>query len=443
MHRVGIVSSFSLTEARSWKADNGSVRRAGVSAFGFGGTNFHVIVQEHVPGLRLVAGKKKTEAAIEFRPPDWPRLPGMQIQGDTWVIGGTDPGDLIGKVERLLQELTSENTAALAARCREEAGQLDLRCGFATQDAESASKKLSLFRDGLVDPGKQAAFPARGMHLCQGRPSRVRDGVAFLFPGQGSQYPYMLRDLAERFPVVAQTFQEADEILSSLGLPTVTSVVFLADGNSSEVANRQADAMKDTQLLQPMILTANTAIFRLLSLMGVKPAASAGHSLGEYSACVAAGVFSSRCGRSCGGLHGREMARVSIADPGLMMSVPADARVVEEVLAEVDGYVVAANKNSPKQTVISGETLAVKRAGELFKARGMEGTILPVSAAFHSGVVAPRGEPFMKTLERLTVNPPSVPVLSNVTGDFYPVGPAAPTGFATSWANSLRLLWSG
>ena len=167
---------------------------------------------------------------------------------------------------------------------------------------------------------------------------------------------------------------------------------------------------------------------------------------------MAAGVFTFRDAVEAVAVRGREMARVSIADPGLMMSLPADARVVEEVLAEVDGYVVAANKNSPKQTVISGETSAVKKAGELFKARGIDGTILPVSAAFHSGVVAPAREPFMKTLERLTVNPPSIPVLSNVTGDFYPVGPAAPgrirdllgKQFAApvEWVKTLRRLYS-
>ncbi len=184
--------------------------------------------------------------------------------------------------------------------------------------------------------------------------------------------------------------------------------------------------MKDTQLLQPMILTANTAILRVLAEMGIRPSAVAGHSLGEYAACVAAGVFSFKDALQAVAVRGREMARVSIADPGLMMSIPADARLVEEVLAEVDGYVVAANKNSPKQTVISGETAAVKKAGELFQSRGLEGMLIPVSAAFHSGVVAPAREPFMKTLERLTVNPPIVPILSNVTGDFYPIGPGAP-----------------
>ena len=84
----------------------------------------------------------------------------------------------------------------------------------------------------------------------------------------------------------------------------------------------EADSLKDTQRLQPMILTANTAIFRLLSQMGVFPAACAGHSLGEYAACVAAGVFSFRDALEAVAVRGREMARVSIADPGLMMSIP-------------------------------------------------------------------------------------------------------------------------
>ena len=151
-------------------------------------------------------------------------------------------------------------------------------------------------------------------------------------------------------------------------------------------------------------------------------------------------------------VRGREMARVSIDDPGLMMSIPADARLVEAVLDEVDGYVVAANKNSPKQTVISGETAAVKQAAELFKARGIDGILLPVSAAFHSGVVAPAREPFMKTLNKLNVSSPTVPILSNVTGDYYPTGPAGPEKirdllgkqFAApvEWVKSLRRFYN-
>ncbi|MFH0825918.1 MAG: beta-ketoacyl synthase N-terminal-like domain-containing protein, partial [Pseudomonadota bacterium] len=442
---------YLLTEGKPWNTTNGYPRRAGVSAFGFGGTNFHVLMQEHVPGLRVVTGGKRAEeqppAVVEA--PDWPTLPDMNLDGEAWVIGGKDLENLNDKIGRIIADLKRENAVRTAAEYRGKAGEYRVRCGFAARSADEALAKLTLIREGIKDPKKRMAFGPKGISLTESSGDRVRSGVAFLFPGQGSQYPYMLRDLAQRFPIVARTFREADEILTGLGLGSLTQLVFPgAKGGGKD----DGDALKDTQVLQPMILTANTALFRLLEQLGVRPAACAGHSLGEYAACVAAGVFSFRDALEAVAVRGREMSRVSIADPGLMMSVPADARFVEEVLAEVDGYVVAANKNSPKQTVISGETDAVKQAGKLFQARGMEVVILPVSAAFHSGVVAPGREPFMKTLRKLQVNPPSTAIMSNVTGDFYPVGPAAPEKirdllgkqFAApvEWVKTLRRLYN-
>jgi len=441
-----------LTESRPWKPASSFPRRGGVSAFGFGGTNFHVMVQEHVPGLRVIAGRRQAPVTVEFKPPEWPRPPKMEIHGEAWVVGGRDEEDLGLKLEAAVKELTPSNWSDVSARLRRDSEGQQLKCGFAANDAESCSKKLTMAMEAAKDPSKRPLFSARGIHISGASGERARGGLAFLFPGQGSQYPFMMRDLAERFPVVAQTFEEADEILASLGLTTVSSCAFPGVETGKEASREQMDLMKDTQLLQPMILTADTAIFRLLRRMGIRPVAVAGHSLGEYAACVAAGVFSFRDALEAVAVRGREMARVSIADPGLMMSIPADSRVVDEILSRVDGYVVAANKNSPKQTVISGETHAVKKAGELFKERGLEGILLPVSAAFHSGVVAPAREPFMKTLERLTVKPPEVPVLSNVTGDFYPVGPAAAgrirdllgKQFAApvEWVKTLRRLYS-
>ncbi len=442
-----------LTEPLPWESPQEHPRRAGVSAFGFGGTNFHVLLQEHVPGLRVVSSTKQPAAKVEYIPPNWPRPAGMQEQGEAWVLGARDPGDLAAQIRSIVKELNPDTFSQLAARHQNDVSEFSLRCGFAAEDAQTAIKKLGFILEGLDDPGKQSFFPARGIHVSKGEPDKAGPGVAFLFPGQGSQYPFMLRDLAQRYPVVAKTFEEADEILTPLGLPSATSITFPEErGPTDRAKEHKPDPMRDTQVLQPLILTADTAIFRLLSKVGVHPVAVAGHSLGEYAACVAAEVFSFRDALEAVAVRGREMSRVSIDDPGLMMSIPADARVVEEVLAEVDGYVVAANKNSPRQTVISGHTAAVKKAGELFKARGLEGVLIPVSAAFHSGVVAPAREPFMKTLIRLKVNPPRVPVLSNVTGDFYPVGPAAPgrirdllgKQFAApvEWVKSMRRMFS-
>ncbi|GEM_PF-84422 len=442
---------FLLAEAGPWAPPNGRLRRAGVSAFGFGGTNFHIILQEHCPGLRLVSNGKKAPPVVEHIPPDWPRPEKMSVDGEAWILGAKDEAGLVAKIEDLLARTMPENWIQLASANRKDASSGAIRCGFASASADETVKKLNLIKEGMEDPRKKSFFPARGIHVAAADSDRTATGIAFLFPGQGSQYPFMLRDLADRYSVVSRTLEEADEVLNSLDLPGVTEAMFPRAGGGNESTVKQADVMKDTQLLQPMILAANTAIFRLLAAMGVQPVSVAGHSLGEYAACVAAGVFEFRDAIEAVAVRGHEMARVSIDDPGLMMSVPADARLVEEVLAEIDGYVVAANKNSPRQTVISGETAAVKKAGELFKDRGLDGIILPVSAAFHSGVVAPAREPFMKTLRKLTVKPPGIPVLSNVTGDFYPAGPAAPAQirdllgkqFAApvEWVKSVRRLY--
>jgi phosphopantetheine--protein transferase-like protein len=417
---------FLVTDPKPWPVNGALPRRAGVSAFGFGGTNFHVIFQEHVPGLRIVSSKEGSPEVVEFRAPDWPKPPELTTDGEAWTIGAANVQELAAKVSRLLSDIDPTTYQSLLSSERTAAASEDVRLGFAAKDAEDAKAKLALVQTAVEDPKKMAFFPAKGIHFVQHEDSKASNGIAFLFPGQGSQYPFMVRDLAERFRVVAETIQEADDTLRSLDLPAVTESIFpRIDPESGNLAGA-TDALKDTQLLQPAILTANTAMLRLLAQFGVEPAAVAGHSLGEYAACVAAGVFSFKHALEAVAVRGREMARVSIEDSGLMMSVPADARLVDEVLSKVDGYVVAANKNSPKQTVISGLTQAVKDAAKLFKERGIDCIVLPVSAAFHSGVVAPAREPFMKTLGKLTVNPPSVPILSNVTGDFYPTGPGAP-----------------
>ncbi len=444
-----------LTDSEPWKTRNGNPRRSGVSAFGFGGTNFHVILQEFSPGLKLVprnAPVAEKAETVEFVPPRWPKPANLRTEGEVWAVAGNTPEELEKRVKQLLGQINPSNFKQLSSDSRKNVSGFELRFGFGATDAEMVVKKLETIMDVIGDASKRAVLPARGISFAQGSAGRLKPGAAFLFPGQGSQYPFMFRDLADRFPIVARTFADADEILQALGLPSIISTVFPDEAALDRSAREESDPLRDTQILQPMILTADTAMFRLLESLGIKPAACAGHSLGEYAACVAAGVFSFRDALEAVAVRGREMARVSIADPGLMMSIPADARVVEEALAEVDGYVVAANKNSPKQTVISGETEAVKKAGELFKSRGLEGILVPVSAAFHSGVVAPAREPFMRTLEKLKVNPPTTPILSNVTGDFYPVGPAAPDRirdllgkqFAApvEWVKTLRKMYS-
>ena len=151
----------------------------------------------------------------------------------------------------------------------------------------------------------------------------------------------------------------------------------------------------------------------------------AGHSLGEYGAAVASGIMTFEQALLAVSARGREMASIKIDDPGKMAGIASSADVVEEVLAEVRGYVIAANKNCPSQTVIAGASDAVDEAIERFRARGITVYPLPVSHAFHSSIVAPASEPLRAVLGRLGLQEPKRPITTNVTAEYYPTGTGA------------------
>ena len=232
--------------------------------------------------------------------------------------------------------------------------------------------------------------------------------IAFLFPGQGSQTVGMGRNLAEQFPVAASTFAEADE---ALGFPL--SRIFL-DGPEDE--------LRLTENTQPAILTVSVAAWRVLAGHGVKPALAAGHSLGEWSAHVAAGTLSFADAVRAVKARGRSMQTAVPAGEGAMAAVlalAADqvAAACAEAAAETGLVVSAANFNSPDQTVISGAKAAVEKAAELAKARGARKVVmLPVSAPFHCALMQPAQVDVTQTLGGIELNNPGFPVAANVTG---------------------------
>ncbi|MBI4057609.1 MAG: acyltransferase domain-containing protein, partial [Elusimicrobia bacterium] len=244
--------------------------------------------------------------------------------------------------------------------------------------------------------------------------------IAFLFPGQGSQYVDMLRDLAEKYAVVQETFREADEVMEPLLGKKLTEVLFSKAGETEQELKVREEAIKQTEVTQPAVLTADIAILRLLKSFGVEPDVVCGHSLGEYGALVASGILPFKEALQAVSARGKEMAGVKVKDPGKMASVAASCEKVEAVLKDIAGYVVAANKNCPSQTVIAGETKAVEEAIKKFDSLGFQAQEIGVSHAFHSAIVQPAQDPYRKVLERLSIKPPSIPILSNVTGDYYP-----------------------
>jgi len=212
-----------------------------------------------------------------------------------------------------------------------------VRLSFVATSLEEAQSKLA---DAAT--GKAKRLAAQGIFLCDGPGLGVGSPIACLFPGQGSQYLGMLRDLAEAYPVVAETFAEADQILAPLIGSDLTSIVWTKP--TAETAEAADLRLRQTEICQPAMLTADVAMLRLLASYGMRPNMVAGHSLGEYAAAVAAGVLSFADALYAVSARGREMAGVKVDDNGKMATVAADASRVEAVLKTIDGYVIAANK---------------------------------------------------------------------------------------------------
>ena len=218
----------------------------------------------------------------------------------------------------------------------------------------------------------------------------------------------MGRELGDRFPIAAQTFTEADE---ALGFP-LSKLIF--EGPEEE--------LRLTENTQPAILTASVAACRVLAQHGVEPALAAGHSLGEWSAHVAAGTLSFADAVRAVKARGRAMQLAVPAGQGAMAAVlsldPAQvAEACREAAAETGLIVAAANLNSPGQTVISGALAAVERASAIAKAKGARRAVmLPVSAPFHCALMQPAQEEVACVLAALTLSNPRFPVAANVTG---------------------------
>ncbi len=375
---------------RPWRAGR---RVAGVSAFGFGGTNFHAVL----------AG--------------WTGAPAPRHGLDQWPVelfafaGSTDT-DALARVDRLRILCEANDGAGRPWRLRDlarttaEQTSGTTRFAVVAADLDDLATKLAALREGRATDGVFVATAAPdGVGVPQG------GEVALLFPGQGSQRPGMLAELFAAFPRLGDLLELAAPWTARIYPPSA----FDEAGRAAAIA-----ALKDTRVAQPALGLVGLAMHRTLTALGVAPAHLAGHSYGELVALTAAGALAPAELLELSAARGRAILAAAGDDPGTMAAVAACA---DDVRAALNGTpVVIANINSPVQTVISGPTAAIAEAVAVLAAAGLRAVPIPVACAFHSPVVAEAARGFEAELATRTVGSPHLPVWSNTTAAPYPLG---------------------
>ncbi len=419
------------TELAPWTAPPDMPRRAGVSAFGFGGTNFHLVLEEHIPhrltgnGKRTIAVSAPTptvssEAVMNASSISSPTTSACKtpLRG-ALVLGSSSQSDLTA---RLRSVITAAKSGSVAASMPPSLSDLraPIRLAIDYADAADLSEKAAKALNAMIadQPAMWKALRPQGIFRGSGPAGKV----AFLYTGQGSQYVNMLRTLRACEPIVAETFNEADRTMKPLLGKPLSELIFVDSSDPAAVAKAEDD-LRQTAITQPAVLTVDIALTRLLAAYGIEPDFTMGHSLGEYGALVASGALPFAEALEAVSARGKGMTHVSLADNGRMAAVFAPLEEIERILQSIPGYLVVANINSEHQAVVGGASDAVEQAIAVFQKAGYEASPLPVSHAFHTSIVAPASEPLRRTLERLHLQSPQVPVVANVSGDFYPQGP--------------------
>ncbi|WP_327738656.1 SDR family NAD(P)-dependent oxidoreductase [Streptomyces nojiriensis] len=381
-------SPFSFDrEARPWPVP-AERRIAGVSAFGFGGTNYHAVLAGY-------DGSAEPRHGLE----EWP--------AELFCFRGEDRRAVDRAMARLAARLEENDAAGRPWALRDLAAETAAapgRVGVAVvaADLDELAARLAQAR---------AFTPGAGVHV---REEGAEPGkVAFLFPGQGSQRPRMLADLFTAFPALRALLDSAP--------PPVVSAMFPPAAFTAEERAAQRAAVTDTRVAQPALGLAGAAAHLLLGELGVRPDCVAGHSYGELTALWAAGAYDTESLLRLSARRAEAIVAAAGADPGSMAAVSAAPREVREIAARA-GCVVA-NHNAPRQCVISGPAAAVATAVTALREAGLTAEPLPVACAFHSPVVAGAAASLTTELAATRMSAPHTPIWSNTTADRYPTTP--------------------
>ncbi|AKT38863.1 type I polyketide synthase [Chondromyces crocatus] len=373
--------------ALPWNTD-GKRRLAGVSSFGMSGTNAHVILEE---APSAPARRQDVERPLHLL-----------------TLSARTDAALTAQVDHYAQHLAASTQTPLADLCfTAGTGRTHFahRVAVVASSTEEASLALAALRDGGTSPSALRAPTA----------AQTPPEIVFLFTGQGSQYAGMARALYETSPSFKRRLDACADLLAPHLSRPLLGILFPDE--------QESGLLDQTEFTQPALFALEVALCGTLRDWGIVPAAVIGHSVGEYAAACAAGVFSLEDGLAL--ISARARLMQALPEPGGMMAVFAEPERIGDLLRAHESRVTIAAINAPGETVISGATDALAAIGAALQARGIKNRPLKVSHAFHSPLLEPMRRDFERVAAGVNFTAPQLRLVSNLTGELMTDAPTA------------------
>ncbi len=394
------------SETRPWFAEKDFPRRSGVSSFGFGGSNFHVVMEEYAKEKTDISWDGSVEL-LAFSAQSVKELHQQLADLNTTVSNGFSADDRARMAEQTRHRFRPSLRFRLVL-----VDDLSLKN---TDPGESLKKLIGDALSGLDTHPGQDAWHLKNIYF--GNRSAPQK-TAFLFPGQGSQYVGMGRDLVCIFPRALQLLEHANARYGTNH--RLTDHIYPVPSQNVQVRQNHERSLRHTNIAQPAIGAVSLAMVHVLESFGVKPAMTCGHSFGELTALSAAGWIDETTFFDLAVARGNAMAAAGKKNGcGSMLAVKAPLESLRS-FADNAPDLVLANQNSPEQGVLAGTKDAIDRARKQMNDRGFQCVQLPVSAAFHSHLVKGAEQTFQNALDNCTITPTDIPVLANNTAEPYP-----------------------